>query len=496
MKVGLISPIVYEGSTVKDITFTIDDLVMGVSPNCRAVSLTKGLEVKDGINIYEYQNKRTTIPLFKEDDDYDIGDLVVYNCKLHKITGKSGLAEHISNRPKEPEEYGSWETSINFSTWSKRYYRVANTPRADICAGQLGGYLSRWYYVYRKNGVLTFSAKDLNSYGCNRENYKTSTLATTYKFDESTDFKAVVEKWCNPYCPQLDTINFKNAIIRGNYIYMRTHLNLPIEYVSTTVGSTLKYALTKIMTPMDIDGFIYKRKINALSVFDNKDYTRCETYPVKKFESWSFLNTDNFDCIALSKVICDTIDISITDMVGNSLYVQNGYPVNNKLSKRRYEQPVTIPIYMDKVYNTECKITVTLRGTHIVLGDISVGDTLYFGYTNLEFNSDYRDFSPEEQDQWGNVTYIDGVRVKKYTGTVDLKITDYDLIYRSIDKVGGNEVIINGSDSVNNTPTNSISIFQATMMVARFKSIRLKTSAKTNKIEDIATYSFEIEERV
>ena len=505
MKVSIMSPIIFAGSTVEDPAFTLDDLITGISPNCRVRELTKGLEVKVGTEVYEYQLENKNIPTFDDTNDYEIGEIVLYNCKLHKITGKSGLPSHEATRPKEPEEYNGFDDISNFENATHRYFRISNTHIKNQTMGSLGIHKYRWYYIFfedrphHPNCGYRFSAKDLNKTGTRDSTWYLRTClknATSYAYDSSKDFKAVVYNWSAPGTVKQPTLNCKNLIIRGNYSYLRTQLDIPVEYVSNTIGSTVQYSLTEVQTPMDIDGFIYKRNINALSVFDSKDYTKCESYPEDNKVSFSFYNTENFDCIALGKVIADTIDVHIEDTEGNSVFVLTNYPVYNDLSKKRFEHAVTGILYVNEVIETECLITVTLNGNYISLGDLSVGDTLDMGYTNLQFNNDYRDFSPFEQDQWGNILYKEGVKVKKYSGTVDLKISDYDMIYREMGFIGGKEVIINGSDSINNTPTNSISIFQATMMVGRFKSLKLKTSARANKIEDVATYSFEIEERV
>lgn len=118
------------------------------------------------------------------------------------------------------------------------------------------------------------------------------------------------------------------------------------------------------------------------------------------------------------------------------------------------------------------------------------------GFTNTLFENGYKDFSPKEQDQWGNIVYKNGVRVFTHKGTVDMPTKEYDRINRAFMYVGGQEMIINSSDSINNTPPNSLTIFQSTMMIGRFKEFSQKTKNIGDIMDTTATYSFAIEESV
>jgi len=485
MKIGIMSPTIFDSSTVEDPALTLEDIIN--------MPISEGLEIRDGTKVFIYEGDTLNPTTYNPSVVYNLGDIVKQNGKLCKITGTTN-----TTLPKEPEEYSGFDDPMDFENAQHRYFRISNTHIKNKSMGSLGIHKSRWYYIFwedrphHPNCGFRFSAKDLNKTGTRAADWylrQCLRTNTSYQFDVAKDKKADIVNWAAKGTPKYPTLRCNNLIIRGDYAYLRTPLDLPIEY-KTLVGD---YALTEVVSPADIDGFMYRRNIKPLAVFDKKDYTNCSSDDTMIF---SFYNTEKIDSIALSKVTADTVDIHITDADGNSIYTLTNYPIYNELSKKRFEEAVTTVLYTSLPIESESLITLTLKGSLLRLGDISVADTLDFGYSNLQFNNEYKDFSPFEQDQWGNILYKDGIRVKRYSGSVDLKIQDYDLIYREMNFIGGREVVINGSDSINNTPTNSVSIFQSTMMVGRFKSIKLATKASTNKIDGIATYSFTIEERV
>jgi len=518
MTVSIPSPTIYAGSTISDITRTVGDLVI----NCQSLRITKGMEVRDGTQIFSYEGEDfTPEPYDENNENYNVGDIVLHACKLYKISGKQGNKSYIQYIPKEPEEYDGWDSGIAFNTWSHRYVRFANKIASNECLGHIGYYQGRWYYFFKDSCGYKFSAKDLRLLGCGYTCYLSTCLAptTAYAYNSAKDVAATTTEWCGTSdtatagCPQrstcgggtiytgdkVPTLNLKSIVIRGDYIYARTHLSdaqAPMQYHEIPIDGTIKYTLSEVQHPTDIDGFTYKRNINALSVFDGKDYTTVETSPPIELEEWYFYNTQQIDTIAFGNIIAEGVSIVITDKDGHELFNLYKHPVKNDLSNDRFQIGVTHIVYTSQKITEESLIKVTLHGVNLQLGDIVVGDKLDMGFTNLAFKNDFKDFSPYEQDQWGNIVYIDGVRVKRHSGTVDLPTPMYDMMVRQAGFIGGKEVIINGSDSLSNTPSNSINIFQATMMIGRFKTLRLQTAAKSNKQDETSTYTFEIEERV
>lgn len=518
MIVSIPSPVVFNGSTVVDEAKTLDDLVVG----CKPIKITKGLEIQEGTKVFEYTGTDFVPPTYDATyEDYEVGDTVFHNCKLYRITAKKGQHSYTQYIPKEPEEYDGWDEGIAFENWRHRYVRFPNRTASNICAGSLGYYKQRWYYLYKDRCGYKFTAKDAALLGCGNNCYLSTCLAknTTYKYEQAKDVRASVSNWCGtartgiPGCgtytacggttackgKKLPTLSIKSIVVRNGYIYARTHLSdndAPIQYHEIPHNGTIRYTLSEIKSPVEIKGFTQKRNVYALSVLDGKDYTVVRTSPETEYEEWNLINTQPFDTIAFGNIIAEGVSVVVTDKDGNELFHLERHPIKNALSNKRFEVGVTHIVYTNRKITEESYIKIIIHGVNIQLGDIVIGDSLDMGFTNLEFDNDFRDFSPYEQDQWGNVYYKDGVRVKRHSGTVDLPVSKYDEMVRQMDFIGGKEVIINGSDSLNNTPSNSISVFQATMLIGRFKQLKIKTSAKTNKIDDIATYRFEIEERV
>ena len=149
---------------------------------------------------------------------------------------------------------------------------------------------------------------------------------------------------------------------------------------------------------------------------------------------------------------------------------------------------------------TESSPAVTMNNFSLNIpssvGEIMPASKLEAGMTNFTFKNKFKDFSPKEQDQWGNWYYTDGVRVQVHSGVVDLPVTSYDQLNRLMMMIGGQKVVINSSDSIHNEMPDSRDVFSATMMIGRFTTFELSTNTKSKQIGDFATYNFTVEELV
>jgi hypothetical protein len=140
---------------------------------------------------------------------------------------------------------------------------------------------------------------------------------------------------------------------------------------------------------------------------------------------------------------------------------------------------------------------ITIKGSEIKLGGIFVGMSVNAGFTNLVFQNKYKDYSPYEKDNWGNVTYIEGVKTNIHSGTVDIPIRHYDMMNRLMVSLGKGLVMLNGSDNLSNRPPdNNRNIFASTMVVGRIRNFQLKTNLDNKHMGEMATYTFEIEEEI
>jgi hypothetical protein len=513
MTLSVLSSVVFYGSTVTDKAKTLADLM---TSDGNAVTIDKGFEVQNGTEVYAYTKDASfTARPFVEGGTYGMGEVVVKDGILQKITSSSGEPEETRKRPKEPEEYAAHDTDVDFNTWTHRYFKMQNTTHINgrtPWANYNWTFGARWYYMFWENrgyggcgtGAWRFSAKDQNRKDHQNRNanwYKRSCLKDNYSesYNAAKDVPADIDKFSAPGMPKLPTLNFHSVINRNGYFYFRTHVpesEAPLEYVDLVIAGTLTYTLTAVTTPMDIPGFEYKRKTAAMTVFDGKNYTGVDVYPEEEKISFIFGNTEDIDTIALGRVLADTVDIIVRDYDGNSVEEIKNYPVDNVVLEGYFDEAVTAILYTKDIVKGEHVIEVVLHGNHIQIGDIVVGLSMDAGFTNLTFSNNFKDYSPQEEDQWGNYTYIDGVKVLKHSGSVDVRITSYDHMVRMRRKISGNEIIINGSDSKSNTPTNSKSIFQSTMMIGRFKDWKISSKSKGNKIGDVSTYTFSVMERV
>jgi len=506
MTISLPIPLAFQSSNVKDDVPTIEDLTAG----CQKPIIRKGLEVADTHWVWEYKGDEEFLvkdynPSYP---DYEIGDIVWKDCKLQKITGKKVTGKKV---PLEPEEYSCFDTSFDPDTWKCRWVRVEARPHGWVQLRQQVGY--RLYFFYFENrgsgglrgcghGQWVQMVTDITD-----PNYPVFTGATypnlrscfeggySNKYNPAADKKAKVFMWDGGVAGHdQKTVLFYSMIERGGYWYLRTNLDIPVEYK----GLTTTYTFMEVLSPADIDGFEKKRLTHALLPFDDKNYTATKytTEAPDHNATWVCINTEPFNTIAFGRVLCDNITIRITFPDGKLVEINN-YEVDNTVAfNSSIEYPETIVLYVGETVPFNSVIEVILHGYYIQLGMLKGGEMLDAGMTNVAFNNRFRDFSPKEQDQWGNVYYKDGVRVKVHTGTVDMPVVRYDQMDRLMLMVGGREVIIDSSDAVNNNPANSRDIFTSTMMIGRFTQFDLKTKEENKKIGEYATYSFAIEEVV
>ncbi len=242
--------------------------------------------------------------------------------------------------------------------------------------------------------------------------------------------------------------------------------------------------------------------INALAPFDGENHTYFEE---NSNQNMSIdINEGAFDTVCLSNLIADTVTVNFRNSDLSSYYFINKF-VDNRVDAddRLPSAPTTMIIYcldengdrvdMPKGSNVE----VTLYGNYIKCGSIVAGLSTHAGFTNLEFNNEFKDWSPTEIDEFsGHVTYIEGVKQQIHNGTVDVPITNYDMMNRLMTSIGGKVVILNGSGSTTNSDTDATEgMFSSTMVIGRIKDFKLRTKIRNDDIDKDAEYSFTIEER-
>ena len=307
-------------------------------------------------------------------------------------------------------------------------------------------------------------------------------------------------------------------ILRGSNLYARTQKDSTQLFSTTT-----KPKLVELETIRDFKGgWTYVSPIEKLKPFDNKNYTYIESMNELTFKI--SITDGAFNTIALTGVIAGSIDVeTFAGPVGGgghqNMNVKNFIPDTSRdIDKRLPPVPTTVILY-NTTPNGGTTDTpagghaiITLRGRKLQVaagkpdkylretvrvGGIFAGLSVNAGFTNLVFNNKYKDYSPYEKDQWGNVTYIEGVKTNIHNGSVDVPIRHYDMMNRLMVSLGKGLVVLNGSDTKRNVPVdNNRDIFAATMVVGRIRDFQLRTNLDNKAMGEMATYTFTIEEEI
>lgn len=307
--------------------------------------------------------------------------------------------------------------------------------------------------------------------------------------------------------PTVSSWMIKTLIWRPDGVWVRTWVD---AYAQTEVLQYHSY--TEVTQPSDIPEFSFIEWNNTYKPFDGKNYSVATAdYAFYYVVSGS----EKFDTIALGNIKADhiTVTFELTPSSPNYNLWLDGIEVasgGNGIvtiidtdidSKRDINGnlPVwhtTLIFYSDILMdaNSNVKIEVT-GGESLELATLLLGLSVDAGFTNLSLQNTYKDFSTFEQDQWGNIDYVDRARVSRYNGTVDMRIENYDITDRFMLSIGKNLVIVNGSDESSHL-SDSTAIFAATQKIGRFVSFNQKTVVKDDDLDVMATYSFTLEEIV
>lgn len=280
---------------------------------------------------------------------------------------------------------------------------------------------------------------------------------------------------------------FNTLVIRPDGVYGRTHTDAVVEY-ETVIGSFFSIA----EKPQDI-GFVLIGKSDPYKPFDNKNYTKATRdsniqYVVK--------GTIKFDTLALGHLKADSVLVEFRDSNSNLIKSINQVVDSSRDSFDYLEKyHTTIILYSEQVMEANSTVSITITGTDCEIGTIMLGQSVDAGFTNLNLKNTYKDFSVIQEDEWGNVDYVERAKVSKYDGSVDIMITDYDRIDRLMTSIGARLIILNGSDSLNQI-SDSQNIFASTQKIGRIRGFQQQTKVKDNDMDRTATYTFSLEEIV
>ena len=471
MKLSLVTEIDKSSTDVVDTTEKLDNTVHRNYP--------ANSELQYNGDIWQNVGETILIPVYDANATYNLGDLVYKDGLIQKATSQG-----IEMVPKQPWDYSAVDTSKNPNDWTERYVKITDSFSEGFAYTQgNNGFTYKHGTIRTDQLILTILNASTN------EPVEPYWWYGGWEYPEISNetFESKAEVY------GYDNYGFFTYFMNGTSLYARTHLDAEIEY-DTTPGGVVFTPITNIT---ELGTFAKVRPTMDNAPFDDKHYSKA-----KKQTSMTYtvnIGDSKFDTLGLGRVIADTVDVYFYDELdGGGTLIDStiGYPINNSrdINSLLPDYDTTATVYSDTVVNKGGSIRFVLHGSFVSLGTIMCGLKVDAGFTNLQFSNSFIDHSPKNVDNWGNVEYIEGVKVMVFDGTVDLPITSYDMMNRLMLSIGGSTVILNGSDSVDNQPADSESIFASTMIIGRMSNFKLQTTLKNKRMNELATYSIKIVE--
>ena len=288
-----------------------------------------------------------------------------------------------------------------------------------------------------------------------------------------------------PY-PDGSILNNEAMIYDNNVIYFTT---------SRGINPTTDYQFTPFVdgtTTLGFLGFSEYQPNMALLPFDDRNATTATvpgvtmTYTVKGI-------TNKFDTVALGRIKADSIDIIFKDPLG----VQVGTTISKILDTSRdpdgnlADWYTTDISYSSAVMEPDSTVEITVTGEagEIELGSIILGQSVDAGFTKLNLQNSYIDYSVVEENQFGAIDYVERGKVAIYNGSCAMFVDDYDRIDRLMTSIGAQLIILNGSDKKNATPDGQ-SVFASTQKIGRLFNFKQMTKLDGKRLAQMADYTF------
>jgi len=252
----------------------------------------------------------------------------------------------------------------------------------------------------------------------------------------------------------------RTFVVDGSDLYVRTGDGIDEPEVVSV--STPQFAKVDRLEDFPIGYFSKIGVINALTPFDDTTYSNFRVHGDSTM--YVVAPDGKFDTIGMAGLIASSVTITFMDSDYNVVYITSKNINNTRdVAGRLPSAPITEIFYClddnDEVLDmpSGSLIKIELFGTLTQCGTIKVGLSANAGFTNLIFTNKFNDRSPKSIDSFGNVSYIEGVKSLVYYATVDVPIENYDMISRLMVSIGGSTIILNGSDSKDNSATDSSS---------------------------------------
>lgn len=277
------------------------------------------------------------------------------------------------------------------------------------------------------------------------------------------------------YAHKLNTI-----IVRPDGVYARTNQSMPQDYKEVTGNF-----FATVESPENMN-FIFLEKANQHKPFDGKNYSvaTSDTGTI----TYTIQNTVGFNALALANVIGTNVKIVFKNAIGNILLIIDK-AIDTTLLDTGIDFGKTVVYYCNGAY----KADITISGSQI--GSIVPAKYQDLGANDLKLKHEIADFSTFEFDEWGNANYVPRPTVIKYSGTVNIELTNYSQILRFFKYINKTEVIIDGDDS-NNRNIDEQYISESTILIGRFMTNSQESLIKDGDIDQNAQYSFTVQEIV
>lgn len=332
-------------------------------------------------------------------------------------------------------------------------------------------------YMFTQTGMTT-SEGSMASGASSAVNYYTTLTADSIDTIASLYTDGVYYNWLP-----------KTVIVGTDGIYVRTDKNVAAEF-DTVVDPT--YAI--VLSPAEIEGFTYIEATNDQMPFDDKNYTYAEA---ENSMEYVVTGAVKFDTIALGRVKADNIVVEFTQFGSSTPITTLDRPIDSSRDAdgNLEDWHTTTIYYSDEVLEIGSTVKITLTGTSIELGTLMLGMSVAVGFTNLTLSNSFVDYSVIQEDEWGEINYVERAKVAVYKGTADIELDNYDMTDRLLTSIGGKTIILNGSDA-RNVVSDSVTVFASTKKIGRLFDITQKTKISDNDMDVMATYGFTLKEIV
>lgn len=404
---------------------------------------------------------------------YDVGELSIVECYANS-----------GDILKQPSEYVA-AGDLNWNTtYTEIYSQVSSYTGEDFTgANMFSTYYN--YNLYKNPLSPTGWTLHVVSESNNIDNYSSPKVIYGIKNADDNIMGYQIGSDGMSYIPE---VFICDPLVKQ--VYMRTPIPKQVETVSISAPVYLPIRDLRYFS-----GWTKTRMSRKYTPIDGKHYT---DIVIKEPTTITFTSTKAIDTVALSRILADSVTVNfyIASTVVFSI-------VDNDIDNTIDEDGRASPVATSKILYSDVDIPAGNKVEIIItplvegsIGDIDLGLSVDAGFTLQTFANKFKDYGVFERDQWGNVLYVPGVKSNIYAGSVDVEITNYDTIRRLMSSIGGETVIMNGSDSMDNSPVDSENFFSSTMVVGRISDFALQTRLNRDALAQMANYGFTMTENV